>query len=236
MMIEQIQMLIKLKIKYFYRFWSYIDIGIIVCSWISIGIYVWKYEESKRIGNLFKETNGYVYINLQLAVYINNLLIYMTSFICFFGWIKLVRLCRFHRRLLLFIETLHHAGKELLSFSLMFSIIFISFICLFYLLFISKLSNCSSLFLTAGMLFEMTLMKFDAHDLINASSFLGPFSFSLFILLVVFVCLSMFITIINESFRYVRDNMKEHEDKDEQIFIYMFRKFRRWIGMLFDGI
>ncbi len=227
MMIEQVQSLLQLKMKYFRQFWSYIDVGIIVCSWTSVGIYIWRYNESKRIGNLFKETNGYVYVNLQMAVYINNLLINLLSFCCFFGWIKFVRLCRFHRRILLFIRTLEHAGKELISFSLMFSIVFISFLCLFYFLFISKLSTCSSLFSTAVMLFEMILMQFDAYNLIDASSFLGPFCFGLFIFLVVFICLSMFIAIINESFRYVRDNMKH---QDEQIFIFMFRKFRRWIG------
>ena len=82
------------------------------------------------------------------------------------------------------------------------------------------------------MLFEMILMKFDAHELIDASPFLGPFCFSLFIFLVVFICLSMFISIINESFRFVRDNIKHHQNEDEQIFRFMFRKFRRWIGML----
>ena len=231
-MIEQVQSLLQLKMKYFYRFWSYVDIGIIVCSWTSVGIYIWRYNESKRLGNLFEETNGYVYINLQMAVYINNLLINLLSFCCFFGWIKFARLCRFNQRSFLFIETLRHAGKELISFSSMFSIVFISFMCLFYLLFNSQILSCSSLVWTAEMLFEMTSMKFDVHDLINASSFLGPFCFSLFIFLVVFVCLSMFVAIINGSFRYVRDNMKHHENEDEEIFRFMYRKFRRWTGML----
>ena len=79
------------------------------------------------------------------------------------------------------------------------------------------------------MLFEMILMKFDAHELIDADSFLGPFSFSLFILLVVFVCLSMFVTIINDSFRFVRDH--QHNEYEHR-FGFTFYRFRRWIGML----
>ena len=81
------------------------------------------------------------------------------------------------------------------------------------------------------MLFEMTLMKFDAYELMDASPFLGPFSFTLFILLVVFVCLSMFLTIINDSFRFVRDHPPSHRDIDEQIFPFKFYRFRRWICM-----
>ncbi|UJR11342.1 hypothetical protein I4U23_015523 [Adineta vaga] len=76
----EIRLLYELKWKYFQRFWSYVEVGIIVCSWTSVGIYIWRYHECQRIGQLFKETNGYVYINLQLASYINDILIYLLSF------------------------------------------------------------------------------------------------------------------------------------------------------------
>ena len=77
------------------------------------------------------------------------------------------------------------------------------------------------------MLFEMTLMKFDSSQLIQASAFLGPFCFSLFILLVVFICLSMFLSIINDSFRRARENIHHNQ----QIISFMLNKFQRWIGM-----
>ncbi|CAF3621667.1 unnamed protein product [Adineta steineri] len=73
----------------------------------------------------------------------------------------------------------------------MLAIVFMAFLSLFYLLFISKLSSCSSLLNTAQMLFEMTLMKFDASQIMGADAFLGPFCFTLFMFLVVFVCLSL---------------------------------------------
>ncbi|CAF0795704.1 unnamed protein product [Adineta steineri] len=230
MMIKQIQSIFHLKMKYFYRFWSYIDIIIIVCSWTSVGIYVWRCVESARIDNLFNETNGYVYVNLEFEVYINDLLTCFISLCCFFGWIKLLRFCRFNRRFVLFIETFQHAKEELISFSFMFSIVFISFICLFYFVFISKLSTCSSLLTTAEMLLQMTLMKFNGFELIDVSSFLEPFCFGLFIFLVVFICLNMFTAIMIHSFRFVHNNAKQNQHKDEQIFTYMFNKFRYWIG------
>ncbi|CAF0955523.1 unnamed protein product [Adineta steineri] len=105
--------------------------------------------------------------------------------------IKCLHLLRFNQQICLFAETLKYCAKALISFSLMFAIIFIAFLCLFYLLFVSKLSSCSSLLTTAQMLFEMTLMKFDASEISGADAFLGPFCFTLFMLLVVFVCLSL---------------------------------------------
>ncbi|CAF3969202.1 unnamed protein product, partial [Adineta steineri] len=225
----EIRSVLKLKWKYFQQFWSYIEIGIICCSWINIGIYIWRYNECKRIGKLFNETNGYVYINLQLTSYINDILIFLLSFCCFFGTIKLLKLCRFNQRLCLFIQTLQYAGKELLSFSMMFSIVFISFVSLFYLLFISELDSCSSLFKTARMLFEMTLMQFNAHQFNQASTFLGPFCFSIFIILVVFICMSMFIAIINDNFRRAKENVRHNNNED--IISFMIKKFQYWTGM-----
>ena len=227
-MFIEIQSFFKLKLNYFYQFWSYIEVGIIVCSWSCIGIYIWRYKEFKRISSLFQQTNGYVYINLQLSAYVNDILTYLLGFSCFFGIIKFLYLCRFSQRLSLFSQTLQYAGKELISFSMMFSIVFVAFLCLFYLLFVSKISTCASLLHTAQMLFEMTLLKFDASELTGAASFLGPLCFSLFIFLVVFICLSMFISIINDSFRRARENMN---NDNQEIFSFMLNKFQRWTGM-----
>ena len=227
-MLTEFRLLMQLKQSYFHRFQSYMELGVIVCSWTSVGIYIWRYKESKRIGSLFRQTNGYTYVNLQLAAYVNDILTYLLGFCCFFGTIKFLHLCRFNQRLLLFNRTLRNAGKELLSFAMMFSVVFFAFLCLFYFLFNSTLWSCSNLLHTAEMLFEMTLMKFDAHQLLDAAGFLGPFCFSLFILLVVFVCMSMFLSIINESFRQARDNVNRSDD--EEIFSFMLDKFLRWTG------
>ena len=223
-MSAEIQSLSEFKWKYFSQFWSYVELGIIVCSWTTVGVYIWRYKEAKRIGQLFRETDGYVYINLQLAAYVNDLLTFLFAFCCFFGTIKFYRLCRFNHRLSLFSQTLEKAGKDLGQFSLMFSLIFIAFICLFHLLFLSTIQSCSTFLRTAQMLFEMSLSKFNAKELIDVAPVLGPFCFSLFIILVVFICMGMFLSIINDSFRLVR----EKETVNPEIYSYMYKKFLRW--------
>ena len=231
MMMVEVQSLIKLKRAYFRQFWSYIDVGIIACSWTSVGIYVWRYRELNRIGDLFAQTHGYAYVNLQQAVYVNEVFSCLIASACFFATIKFIRLGRFNHRLMFFVQTLSHAGRDLLSFVSMFSVVFWAFITLFYLLFVGKLLTCSTLLHTAQMLFEMTLMKFDAHQLSEAAPFLGPLVFSLFILVVVFVCMSMFLTIINESFRDVREQASAHPDRDQHIFSFMLDRLQRSVGL-----
>jgi hypothetical protein len=226
-MFTELRLLYKLKWKYFLQFWSLIDFGIIICSWIAVGVYIWRYKESKRISRLFKQTNGYAYINLQLAAYVNDILTFVLGFCCFFGTIKLIRLGRFNRRLSLFVQTLRYAGKELVSFSLMFSIIFFSLVCLFYFLFISKIWSCSSFLNTSQMLFEMSLLKFNARELIRAAAVLGPVCFCSFIIIVVFICMSMFLSIINDSFQLARKN----RINDDGIYSFMLKRFLLWTGL-----
>ncbi|CAF3958264.1 unnamed protein product, partial [Adineta steineri] len=226
-MIIEIRLLFELGLKYFHQFWSIIQLGIISCSLGSIGVYFWRFQETNRISQLFEQTNGYIYINLQLAVYVNDILTFLLGYCCFFSTIKFIQLFRFNQRISLFAETLKYCAKELISFSLMFAIVFISFLSLFYLLFVSKLSSCSSLLQTAQMLFEMTLMKFNASQISGADAFLGPFCFTLFMLLVVFVCLSMFLSIISNGFHHAKENQKE----DQIMLSFMLKKFLRWTGL-----
>ncbi|CAF3624741.1 unnamed protein product [Adineta steineri] len=190
-MIIEIRLLFELRLKYFRQFWSLIQLGIIGCSLGSIGVYFWRFQETNRISQLFEQTNGYIYINLQLAVYVNDILTFLLGYCCFFSTIKCLQLLRFNQQISLFAEILKYCAKALISFSIMFAIVFMAFLSLFYLLFVSKLLSCSSLLNTAQMLFKMTLVKCGASQIVEADAFLGPFCFTLFMLLVVFVCLSL---------------------------------------------
>ncbi|CAF1140153.1 unnamed protein product [Adineta steineri] len=69
------------------------------------------------------------------------------------------------------------------------------------------------------MLFEITLMSFNASNFTGADPVLSPFSFSLFIIIAVFVCLSMFLSIINDEFHHVEQNSIENQ----QILLYMLK-------------
>ena len=228
--VQQIRLLIQLKRNYFRQFWSYIDLGIIVCSCLAAGSYIVQHREANRIGDLFQRTNGFAYINLQRSAYVNDMQSAFLAFACFFSFINILRLGHYHRRLRLFNDTLRHASKDLLSFTVMFSVVFMAFLSLFYFIFVSTLLSCSTLLQTARMLFEMSLMKFDAHELVAAHPLLGPLSFTLFIFFVVFICMSMFITIVSESFRAVRDDMQLKARDDPHLLSCLFRKCQYSLG------
>lgn len=47
-----------IQLKYLNRFWSLIDLGLIICSWFCLGIEMLNANQSDRIGSLFEQTNG----------------------------------------------------------------------------------------------------------------------------------------------------------------------------------
>ena len=168
-------------------------------------------------------------MNLQMATYVNHLLTSLFALCCFFSSIKFLRLCVYNSQLHLFLQSIKYAAKELSLFMLIFSIIFLAFICLFYLLFNSKLQSCSTLFAASKMLVEMILMKMNGKEFLDASFFLGPFAFTLCVFIVVFICMSMFLSIINRSFQRARQNQTKD---NHEIFVFMFNRFLHWIGTI----
>ncbi len=70
---------------------------------------------------------------------------------------------------------------------------------------------------------------FDAYELGGTAEFLGSFCLSLFILIVVFVCMNIFLIIIYQSFRRAWENV----NNDEEIFSFMWNKFQHWTGLYF---
>ena len=222
----------RLKWAYFRQLWSYVELGIIGCSWAGVSIYVWRHREMTRLGDLFRETKGYAYayINLQMVSYVNDTLSFVLGFVCFFGSIKLLKFCRYGRESSTFAVTLRYARRDLLYFTASFSIMFFAFLVLFHLLFASNIWACANLLHTTQMLFEMILMKFDTTELMAADAFLGPLVFTMFIVFVVFVGMTMFISIISDSFRTVRKTIQLRAEGDQEMFAFMWYKFQRWSG------
>ncbi|CAF4665152.1 unnamed protein product [Rotaria sp. Silwood1] len=152
--LTEIQSLIRKKQAYFRVFWSYIEWSIIGCSWASVALVIWRYREMSRIGILFHKTNGMQYLNLELVASVDNYLTCLLGLCCYLAMIKLIGFFRFNRRLSVFNRTLQYAAKDLLYFSLQFSIIAFAFIALFYLLFTAAVQSCSTLLLTTQMFIE----------------------------------------------------------------------------------
>ena len=80
-----------LKRRDFFRFWSLIEVGIIACSWTAVGISIARYQQVKRLDQLFEQPQSYVHLNRQVAIYLNDLWSFLLTFCCFFDTLKCLR-------------------------------------------------------------------------------------------------------------------------------------------------
>jgi polycystin 1L2 len=227
----ELRLLSKLRKKYFYSIWSFIQWGTIICSWTGAGIYAWRLREGSHLNELLHDTNGYKYINIQKAIYFDNILMYLLGFCCYFSTLRYLYLFRFNSRLSQFGKTLEYVQQDLFYFASTFSIIYISFISLFYLLFNAKIPSCSDIYHTSEMLLEMLLLGFDSQDLYEADTVLGPLAFALFIFIVVFICCTMVISIINNGFRDIGRNNKSVTNQDQNVLLFVFLQIKRALGL-----
>jgi hypothetical protein len=117
-MISEIRSFIHLKMKYFRRFRSLLELIILLCSLACIGIYFWRLHETNRLSTLFRDTHGDVYVNLQSSVHLDDLLISLLGFASFFTTLRFAHLFEINARISLFVHTLHHATQYLIYFSL----------------------------------------------------------------------------------------------------------------------
>ena len=227
--VTEIVALIKLRRGYFRLFWSYVQWALIGCSWSGVPIWVWSWREMVKVGDVFRETNGYRFVDLGRVAAAEDVFTSLLGLCCFLATIKFLSFSRFYRRLHLLADTLKHAAGDLFHFMVMFSVVVFAFVGLFHMLFVSKIWSCSSLLQTSEMLFEMLLMKFNAGELLDAHPVLGPLTFSMFMFFVVFVGVTMFVAIINIGYHDAYKNLNV-AGGDEEVLSSLMSKVMRWIG------
>ena len=66
--------------------------------------------------------------------------------------------------------------------------------------------------------FEIMLGKFQVQPLIEADSFFGPIIYCTYNVCIIFFLLTMFVSIINDSFKIIREDSKK---QDYEMFEYM---------------
>lgn len=126
--------------------------------------------------------------------------------------------------------TLKKSARQILGFLLMFSIVFLAFISLFYLLFHSYLKQYSTWLETTLTCFEMISVHFTTvTDLKNIDPLLAGLCLFLFIFLGVFLLINMFISIIVDNFKIIREEQLKRENEVE-LLDFTMGKIKQWLG------
>ncbi|XP_071504856.1 polycystin-2-like protein 1 [Diadema antillarum] len=154
----------------------------------------------------------------------------MTGLVVFIANLKFMKLLRFNQRLLLLSMTLKSAGYDILHYLVVFGIVFMAFSTMAFAMYNAYLVSFSSFGATIETLFSTLLGKFKFHEMLQASRYLGPVFFFCYVVVIMFICLNMFLSIINEAFTQVRLENARAENELE-IVDFMMDRFKKWVGL-----
>lgn len=159
----------------------------------------------------------------------------LLAFAIFASILKLIHILRFNRRMSMLAATLKLSAKEMSAFSLIFGIVLLSFVACGYMMFGSNVTGFKTVIQGFETLLSFSLGSFDFQGIIGQYRILGPIYFFLFFTFVMFVLMNMFVTILNEAFTMVHQDVSKQTNEYE-IVEFIWQRFKAWMGMDFDKI
>ena len=199
--------------KYLGNFWIYIEWSIIISALVSFAMLIYRLGAAQQVLNFFKITQGYGYMNLQRANESNQILTFSLGICVFLSSVKLLKLLRFNASIALLGSTLKLCFVELTSFSLVFFIIWFSFVQMLFILFRSNLIGYSTLIISMETAFQTMLGKFDVTQYMQTYQVLGPLVFAAYNITIITFALNIFISIITQAFEQVRRRAKVNPNR-----------------------
>lgn len=220
----------KQRCSYFKQFWNLIQLGICIMSVSAIVIYFYRLIVTNQQTARFRETQGYAYQKFQYVGYWSEMFTYMIGWLVFFSSLKFLKLLRFNKKMSLLASTLKNSVKDLMYFSVIFTIVFLAFIQLFYLIYISSIPTFQTFISSIESGILMMMGKFDIYSMLMAEPILTQISIFFFVITITFIIVNMFLSILNETFGSVRSDISK-QSNDYEIVDFIIGRFRLWTGL-----
>lgn len=215
--------------EYFKSYWNWAEMIVIFFSYAGMVLYVYRMILTNRILKIFDRTKGNGYVKLQYVTSIDESFGLIIAFTIFIGILKFIRLLRFNKRMGMLYSTLDQCSKDLKSFCVIFTIVFMAFTQLFYILFGIHMTDFSSFINSAETTFGMMTGKFDFDSMVRASPLLGPIAFFIFVLIASIILLNIFLTLIISAFETVKHDLMKQSNEFE-IVDFILKKAKEMIG------
>ena len=170
------------------------------------------------------------YYNFQRLAKWSELFYQLLGLTVFLSLIQLIHLLRFNRRMSMLSQTLNKASRDMGAFSLIFLIILISYSLLAFLMFGAVLQEYSTFITCIESQVALILGSFHFGKIRAANPAFGPVFFFTYVLIMVFALMNMFVTIINETFSAIKENLAKQSNEHE-LLEFIWDRFQAWSGI-----
>ena len=224
-MVVEVRQCLKLGLKYFCQLNNYIELCLIAFSWTAFAMYLYRLYSSYGIYKAIRishtpPSSNRRFINLQYTVSCDQLLSYFLGFCVALATFRFINLFRFSKRIIVFLLAFRKALGELVSFGIIFGVVWLAFVQTIYILMNDQSLQMDSFVHTMTTCFQIILGKFNGDIFYKRDSILALFVFIGYNVCVIFVLVSLFVTILIEHYDLACGDL-DLDRKDPHLYNYL---------------
>jgi polycystin 1L2 len=202
-------------IDYFRNAYNYFDLAIVAFSWASFSMYLYRLYSAYDIYNKLKRNEDLLFINFQYIASCQNLFDFLMGSCVFFATLRFIKTLRFNKRVIVYVHAFKQSLNELISFGVIFIIVWMSFVQVFYVLMNAETKEFASIYQSMESCFQIILGKFNSNAFVDSKSFLSEPIFVAYNVIILFIMVNLMISILVNGFDSARnDNDLNHVDVD----------------------
>ncbi|XP_066291033.1 polycystin-1-like protein 2 [Branchiostoma lanceolatum] len=198
--------------EYFRSFWNCVEIPFVVLEVAAIVLYGVRTAFCNDVLYRLNERGGFV--NFQSAAWWNDIYSHVLACLVFASIVKFLTLLRFNGRMAMLTYVIRRATNELVHFTVIFFVIFLAYCQVTYLLLGTTLAGFGTFQASLEMMFAILLGDVDLSWVLKASPLSCVFLLT-FILALVLVIVNMFLAILVDSIKHVKDDVRRLKRENE---------------------
>lgn len=219
-MLKEIRKVLSEGKAYFKKFWNTHEWVIVIISWACLGNYFVLVDNTQNLFDDMKTTSKSVPLsikfnqNLAIFMYFYEVFDFLMSFCVFLNIIRVLRLFEYNKKVYIFVRALHNLIVKFPGFLFVFTISWIAYVQLMYLMFNEYLYEYSSMLSSIESAFLIILGSSTLNELIQSGNVSASLIFLFYNITIGIVLISIAIVIITEVFQEIKRD-KEFDHKYE---------------------
>ncbi|CAH1238914.1 PKD1L3 [Branchiostoma lanceolatum] len=195
--VKQVKNVLARPIQYLSEFWSWVELLVVVVGFSTLGVY---FKAQFIIDETADQRTSPVFELYKSAVNWYGVYTYLLGFVICCVTLKFIRLLRFNSHVLSLSMTLKNSFKPVIQFCVIAGIVLMGFTQMANLLFGTKLQGYEDILSSLAGLCTMMLGAFDFDAIVEGHRMLGPLMFFSYQVMMQFILLSMFMTIVMDVY------------------------------------
>lgn len=228
-LIKVILKLRRLGSKYFSDSWHINEFFCLLTCLVAIAIYVLREVISRLTMTQFRE-NPKRYVSFYHITIWDEVLVNIIGLLSFICTVRMIRILGYSKRSSDLMQVLKNAGKDLYYFSIMFFLLFAPFAIVAFVIFGPVLEDYRDMLVTTATLITCMIGRSPFTEMRLMEPFFAQVYFGSFIFFEVFILLTMFLAILNESISAVRAEEQVDYTQHDMLDL-LIGKFKGAIGL-----